>query len=158
MSDATECKTPIADHIRSIADDLRIPGARLQIEGMDLCWSRIVGTPEVLHAIADRLLHPAQASRDGRSMREALIAAKLTSPDGTYVQGSTDQIIAALSALPSTPSEPAQAATSETETAFLNLCEALGLQATPLAYLDAAAARAALCSMPSTHQAPKPSD
>lgn len=40
----------------------------------------------------------------------------------------------------------AQRPLPEMETAFLNLCEALGLQATPLAYLDAAAARAALTS------------
>ena len=164
MSDATECKTPIADHIRSIADDLRIPGARLQIEGMDLCWSRIVGTPEVLHAIADRLLHPAQASRDGRSMREALIAAKLTSPDGTYVQGSTDQIIAALSALPSTPSEPAQRPIDH-DTIYLRgwnegieraieLLEADGW-VTPTETIKPLID---VSMVPSTHQAPKPSD
>ena len=38
----------------------------------------------------------------------------------------------------------AQPASPSTETAFLNLCEVLGLQATPLAYLDAVAARAAI--------------
>jgi hypothetical protein len=50
--------TPVEDHIKALVDDLHIHGVRLIVEGLDLCWSRVIGNPEVLHAIADRLALP----------------------------------------------------------------------------------------------------
>lgn len=78
MTDWHAAKTPVEDHIRSLVDDLRIPGVRLQVDGMDLCWTRSIGTPEVLHAIADRLSGVAQGAQHPTNLTDELVDASLS--------------------------------------------------------------------------------
>lgn len=61
--EAQGCETPVADHLRAISDDLRLPGTRLILENNEGFWSRSVGNPDVLRALADLLSRHAQSTQ-----------------------------------------------------------------------------------------------